>query len=211
MRKLHSDFLFFYQQPIENLLSFVGRIKRHDSVGVCTLGTRPHFSVHLGDDTMRDNRDSRDNRDASPGQRPEAPDKSSGLGLRILAGVAVLCLGVLTAFQIQGWFTKSREARDTQQILDTSRAELTKLQDEQKTAQQDARKDYDKATATVQKVSQDYLAELEKAHKDIKDKDFAVRLTGPAHIQPGAPNKWQIETRNHQGQISRPKKLEVAV
>ena len=154
MRKLHSDFLFFYPQPNENPPSFVGRIKRHDSVGVCTLGTRPHFSVHLGDDTMRDNRD------ASPGQRPETPDTSSGIGLRILAGVAVLCLGVLAVFQIQGWYTKSGEARDTQQALDTSRAELTKLQDEQKTAQQEARKDYDKATATVKEVTEEYLVAL---------------------------------------------------
>src|SRR5262245_26859919 len=153
----------------------------------------------------------RDNRDASPGQRPETPDKSIGIGLRILAGVAVLCLGVLAAFQIQGWYTKSREARDTQQALDTSRAELTKLQDEQKTAQQEARKDYDKATATVKEVTEEYLAALKSARDAIKEKDFAVKLTGPAHIQPGAPNKWQIETRNHQGQISRPKKLEVAV
>ncbi|MCI0701921.1 MAG: alpha-2-macroglobulin, partial [Planctomycetia bacterium] len=153
----------------------------------------------------------RDDRDASPGQRPESPTKSSSTGWRIMAVVVVLGLGVLAAVQLQGWYTKSQDAKATQAARDTSLAELTKLQTEQKAAQNVARKDYDAATATTQEIAKEYLAALKKAHDIIKEKDFAVRLTGPAHIQPGAPNKWLIETRNHQGAISRPKKLEVAV
>ena len=81
---------------------------------------------------------------------------------------------------------------------------------EQAALQKESRKDAAAAEAAEGELLKLYRAAHESARKAIEDKDFVVRLTGPEHIQPGAPNKWQIETLRH-GVVGRPKKLDVVV
>jgi hypothetical protein len=119
-------------------------------------------------------------------------------------------LGTLAAFQFSGWRGASRDAAEKQRVLDAARDNLARLQIEQKAAEQAARKDIDATTEAGQKLLKEYQAEIEKAKKDVEAKDFMVRVTGPGHIQPGAPNKWQIETLRG-GAIARPKKLDIIV
>jgi len=126
------------------------------------------------------------------------------------AALVLLGLGTLSAFQFSGWYRQSRAVAQAQHNLDESRAELARLQADQKSAEEAARKDITAAAAAQEKLARDFVATLEAARKAIEAKDFVVRLTGPAHIQPGAPNKWQIETLRH-GAVGRPKKMEVVV
>jgi hypothetical protein len=126
------------------------------------------------------------------------------------AALVLLGLGTLSAFQVSGWYRQSRAVDQSQQALDDARAELARLQVDQKAAEEAARKDITAAAAAEERLVRDFTAALEAAKKAIEAKDFVVRLTGPAHIQPGAPNKWQIETLRH-GAVGRPKKMEVVV
>ena len=126
------------------------------------------------------------------------------------AALVLLGLGTLSAFQFSGWYRQSRAVAQSQQSLDDARTELTRLQAEQKAAEEAARKEIDAAAAAEQQIAKDFQAAMEAARKAIEAKDFVVRLTGPAHIQPGAPNKWQIETLRH-GAVGRPKKMDVVV
>jgi len=131
-------------------------------------------------------------------------------------GVAVAVLLVLGALgaaagnQYFGWSAKSRAVQEKQAALELARAEEARLQAERETAREAAIKDLAPAEAAKQQVAKEYEAALAAARKAIEVKDFLVRLTGPAHIQPGAPNKWQIETLRH-GAIARPHKMEVIV
>ena len=70
--------------------------------------------------------------------------------------------------------------------------------------------DVDAAEAVEAAIAKQYIAAHEAAKKAIEEKDFTVRVTGPTHVQPGAPNKWQIETLRR-GAIGRPAKLDVIV
>ncbi|HEY3787771.1 MAG TPA: alpha-2-macroglobulin, partial [Urbifossiella sp.] len=130
-----------------------------------------------------------------------------------LAGAAVLllaALGVPAVGQVSGWLEKSREVAEKKAALDAARTELARLQAEQRSAQDAARQAIEPARSAGQALEREYAAALESARQAIQEKEFTVRLSGPAHVQPGAPNKWQIETLRH-GAIGRPKKLEVVV
>ena len=127
-----------------------------------------------------------------------------------IAAAVLIALGLPAAGEIIEWRSKSRAVADAQAALDANRTELEKVQAEQQAARDAAQKALQPARADEQKLARDFQAALDAARKAIEDKDFIVRLTGPAHIQPGAPNKWQIETLRH-GAIGRPKKLEVVV
>ncbi|MCE9562562.1 MAG: alpha-2-macroglobulin [Planctomycetes bacterium] len=119
-------------------------------------------------------------------------------------------LGSLAAYQFVQWGDKSRDAKNAQLALDTSRGELTRLVAEQEASRVAAAKALEEATAQEQDLTRKYAAAVEAARKAIEAKEFMVRLTGPDRIQPGAPNKWQIDTLKH-GAVARPKKLEVVV
>jgi len=119
-------------------------------------------------------------------------------------------LGSLAAYQFVQWGDKSRDAKNAKLALDTSRVEATRLMNEQEASRATARKALEEATAQEQDLTRKYQAALEAARKAIEAKEFVVRLTGPDQIQPGAPNKWQIETLK-KGAVARPKKLEVSV
>jgi hypothetical protein len=129
----------------------------------------------------------------------------------VAVGLVLGLLGTPAVYQFLGWRDKSRDAKAKQVALDTTRAELAQLQTEQTAARQAAQKEVEPARITEEELTNSYQAALQKVRKDIEEKDFFVRLTGPAHIQPGAPNKWQIETLNRHGAVARPKKMEVAV
>ena len=90
------------------------------------------------------------------------------------------------------------------------RLELAVVQAGNRPRQKDARKHVDAALAAEAELVDLYRTALESARRAIAEKDFVVRLTGPAHIQPGAPNTWQIETLRH-GAVGRPKKLDIVV
>ncbi len=123
----------------------------------------------------------------------------------------MLFLSAPAGFQVVNWFDKSRDAKDKAAALDTAKAELDRLTAEHKAAQDAAKKALTDATAAEQEVTAKYRAEMQAARKLLEDRDFSVRLTGPAHVQPGAPNRWVIETVNRQGEVTTPKKLEVVV
>ncbi len=119
-------------------------------------------------------------------------------------------LGGLAASQWYGWHSRTREVAAKEEELKQSREKLAQVQADQKAAQEAARKDLNSATTAEAELLKTYREAHESARKAIEEKDFTVRLTGPAHIQPGAPNKWQIETLRH-GAVGRPKKMEVVV
>ena len=108
------------------------------------------------------------------------------------------------------WSEESAEARAKQAELDARRAELAELQAKQEAAQREARKELTAAEEKARTVVAEFQLALQKAHEAIQAKDFMVRLTGPAHVQPGAPNRWQIETLRH-GAVARPKTMDVVV
>lgn len=130
-----------------------------------------------------------------------------------VAAAVLLVLGALSAAasnQYFGWVTKSREVAETQAALEAARSEEARLQAERDAARQAAFKDIAPAEAAEQELTTQYQAALDAAKKAIEAKDFLVRLTGPARVHPGAPNKWQIETLRH-GAVARPHQMEVIV
>lgn len=150
-----------------------------------------------------------------PEQKPKVQENTmngsfSRWGVAAAVLLVVGALGAAASNQYFGWVAKSREVAEKQSALEAARAEDARLQAEQDAARLNAQKDLDPAVAAEQEVAKQYQAALEAAKKAIEAKDFMVRLTGPAHIQPGAPNKWQIETLRH-GAVARPHKLEVVV
>ncbi len=131
---------------------------------------------------------------------------------KVAASVLIILggLGTVVAYQVSSWKDKSREAETARLVLEKSRNDLAQLVTQQAADQQTTRKALDEATAKEQEVASKYQVALANARKAIEEKEFIVRLTGPDHIQPGAPNTWQIETLRH-GAVRRAKKLEVIV
>jgi hypothetical protein len=155
----------------------------------------------------------RDPFDPSPGQKPEPESPAVGFWLRwrVVCLVAVTVLALPAARQATNWYNKSREVRDRQAARDATAAEFAKLQADQNAATGAARADLDRTTAAEQALVKSFQDATAGARKLLEDKDFAVRLTGPASVQPGAPNSWKVETLNRHGQPITPKKLELVV
>jgi len=126
----------------------------------------------------------------------------------------MLILGVLggvAAYQFGDWAEKSREVESTRAAFEANRSELARLTAEQAATQQVARSALEEATASQRDIVTRHQTALATAHANINEKGFVVRLTGPDHIQPGAPNKWKIEAPRADGVAGWPKKLDVAV
>ena len=130
---------------------------------------------------------------------------------RLVAWLAIIgTLGTLAGSQYYGWYTRSRDVAERQRALQAQLEEVARVETESAEAQRASRKHIDAALAAEAALTAQYQAAYESARKAIEDKDFVVRLTGPARIQPGAPNKWRIETLRH-GAIGRPQKMDVVV
>jgi hypothetical protein len=143
---------------------------------------------------------------------PVPPKKARSWPRWQLAAAVLVAVGV-SAFggvQYAGWAGKSREAREAQAALDARRNDLAHLHEKQEAIRRAAQVELEKARADAQAVLNEQQAALAAARQAIEAKDFHVRLTGPAHVQPGAPNRWQIETLRR-GAVARPKKMEVVV
>ena len=155
----------------------------------------------------------RDTQDPSPGQKPERADPKRRFWLqwRVLVPVFFVLLAVPAGRQAYNGYEKSRVVRDREAARDAAEAERTKLQEEQNAAKDAARTELDRAVAAELELTQQYRDAWQKAVKALGDRDFAVWLTGPAHVQPGAPNQWKIQTVNHHGQEHTPKKLEIVL
>ena len=151
--------------------------------------------------------------DPSPGQMPEPETPAQGFWLRwrmITIALAVV-LALPAARQVYNWYGKSRDAAQARAARDTTAVDLAKIEAEQRVARDAAMAELNKATAAETELTKKHQDELQQARKVLEDKDFSVRLTGPAHVQPGAPNSWKIETLNRHGEPIKPKKLEVVV
>ncbi|MBN9120568.1 MAG: alpha-2-macroglobulin, partial [Planctomycetes bacterium] len=143
---------------------------------------------------------------------PEQENPMRGTWFRKMIAWLVVAGTVATVagYQFVAWRSKVGDVRDRELALQSKRDELNRVLAEQAAAQKESRKDLDAALAAEAELRARAAAEYERARKAITEKDFVVRLTGPAHVQPGAPNKWQIETLRH-GAVARPKKLDVVV
>jgi hypothetical protein len=146
-----------------------------------------------------------------PAPDPDAPTPVFWLRWRVSALVLAVLFALPAGRQVYNWYETSHVARDLQAARDATAAEVARLQGEQKAARDAARAELDRATAAEQELATKYRDELEKARQTLEGRDFSVRLTGPAHIQPGAPNRWTVETVNRNGEPITPKKLEVVV
>jgi O-antigen/teichoic acid export membrane protein len=72
------------------------------------------------------------------------------LATRIVPGVSVGGLGSLAAYQFVQWGEKSRNAKNAELAVNTSRGELTRLVNEQEASRAAARKTLEEATAQEQ-------------------------------------------------------------
>ncbi|MBN9118816.1 MAG: alpha-2-macroglobulin [Planctomycetes bacterium] len=155
----------------------------------------------------------RDTQDPSPGQRPEpdAPAAHFWLRWRVASLVLVALLALPAGRQAYNWYERSREAQGQRAARDAAAAEAAKLHADHKAAQDAARVELDRATTNEAALTKGFHDAIAHARKVLEDKDFAVRLTGPAHVQPGAPNSWKVETLNRHGAPITPKKLELVV
>ncbi|MFM8272576.1 MAG: alpha-2-macroglobulin, partial [Gemmata sp.] len=148
--------------------------------------------------------------DPSPGQQTE-PEDHRGTNWRAVGVILALLLSVPAGYQLFNWVAASRDAREKLAARDTAKAEYERLQAEHKIAQDAARQKLDAATAAEQEVGTKFGAEMAAARKILEEKNFTVRLTGPARVQPGAPNTWHIEAVDRGGRPAKPSKLEIAV
>jgi hypothetical protein len=111
--------------------------------------------------------------------------------------VVVGTVGSVVGYQVVVWSSHSQSVRDRELALQQRRDELAVVTAEQNAVHKEAYKHVEIALAAEAELLKFYQAAYESARKAIEEKDFVVRLTGPAHVQPGAPNKWQIETLRH--------------
>ena len=148
--------------------------------------------------------------DPSPGQQTE-PEDHRGTNWRAVGVILALLLSVPAGYQLFNWVAASRDAKEKLAARDTAKAEYERLQAEHKIAQDAARQKLDAATAAQQEVGTKFGAEMAAARKILEEKNFTVRLTGPARVQPGAPNTWHIEAVDRGGRPAKPSKLEIAV
>ncbi len=151
-----------------------------------------------------------DNRDPSPGQKPEA-ETNHPTNWRAVGIILVLFLSIPAGYQVVNWVEKSRDAKAKQTALTNAKGEYDRLQAEHKAAQDAAQKAMKDATDAEQTIGIKYRAEMAAARKILEEKNFTVRLTGPARVQPGAPNTWQIEALQRDGKVVKATKLEIAV
>ncbi len=151
-----------------------------------------------------------DNRDPSPGQTPDN-GAHSPTNWRAVGIVLVLFLSIPAAYQVVNWVEKSRDAKAKQAALTATKTEYDRLQAEHKVAQDAAKKSLNEAEAAEKETGIKYHAAMQAAQKILEEKNFTVRLTGPARIQPGAPNTWQIEAVHRDGNPTKATKLEIAV
>jgi hypothetical protein len=140
-----------------------------------------------------------------------APRRSFWRTWRAASLGLVVVLALPAGWQVFNWQAASRAAREKRSARETAAAEYAALQTEQRTARETAKAELERATLAEQEYSNKLRAELQKARRAIEDKDFFVRFTGPARIQPGAPNSWKIETLNRTGAPITPRKLEIVL
>ena len=114
----------------------------------------------------------------------ENPMRRTRLRKMIAWLVVIGTVGIVAGSQYVGWQSRSGELRDRELALQVSLGELSVVQAEQAAAQAETRKHVDAALAAEAEVRKQYRAAHESARKAIADKDFVVRLTGPAHVQP---------------------------
>ena len=100
----------------------------------------------------------------------------------------------VTGYQFFAWRARSADVRDAELALKAKKDEFERAQAEFVAIRKETRKDVDAALGAEGELFKGYRAAYEAARKAIEEKEFVVRLTGPEHVQPGAPNKWQIET-----------------
>jgi hypothetical protein len=124
--------------------------------------------------------------------------------------IILICAGV-AAYQGISWVVAYREVAASRRALNASNAQLARAQAEQEAAQSESRLRHLVVSAEEEKLAREYQNTLRDALKVISEKGYHVRLTGPAHLEPGAPNKWQIETLRPAGSVARPKQMEVVV
>jgi len=148
---------------------------------------------------------------ASAAPRP-VPMKAVWNQWMVAASILFLVgLGGPAVYQFGGWYAQSRTTSDMKVALNTQRNALAKLQSEFKTRQDAVENDEKEATRAHEAAQKAYDDALAGALKNFKQRDMTVRLTGPDRVQPGAPNAWTIETVDHQGRATLPRKMDVVV
>jgi len=123
----------------------------------------------------------------------------------------MIVLGGLATYQLIGWSNASREVTTSRNAFAASQEQLSQAQEEQQAKQNQQRKELEELIAAERKIASEYQIALKEALKAISEKEFLVKVTGPTHFEPGAPNKWQIETLRHSGSVARPKQMEIVV
>lgn len=142
------------------------------------------------------------------------PTKSRKQSLWVYIGPPLALLLLLGTVGIYHFVTRARashEAIASRTKLDSSREQFTKAQEAQKIGQPQLRQELDAAIELERKLAREYQSTLRDALKAIAEKEYLVRVTGPETIEPGAPNKWQIETLRHSGAVARAKQMEIVV
>ena len=123
----------------------------------------------------------------------------------------LLICGTIGTYHFVTRARASREVLASQSALTSSRDELAKVQKAQEIGQPQLRQELDAAIARERELAREYQQTLRDALKAIAEKEYLVRVTGPETIEPGAPNKWQIETLRQSGAIARAKQMEIVV
>src|SRR5262245_701085 len=143
-------------------------------------------------------------------ERKEKSHRGSRFRKMIAWLLVIGTIATVGGSQFVEWRLRSSAVDEKELALQASRDELARVQAEQAAIQKETRKDVDAALAAEAELRKLFVEAHESARKAIAEKEYIVQLTGPAHIQPGAPNKWQIETLRR-GAAGRPKKLDVVV
>ncbi len=130
---------------------------------------------------------------------------------KLIAWLVVIgTLAAVPVYQLWAYGASSRDVARADQEVRAKQGDLARIRAEQEAFRKATRTGLSAAEAAEDELLKLARAAHERAKKAIEDKDFVVRLTGPEHVQPGAPNKWQIETLRH-GVVGRPKALDVIV
>ena len=151
----------------------------------------------------------------SPAPAREAPRPTrASIGRRWALAASVLvvaCVCLPFGLQGAGWLVArsevsryEREVRASEILVAEAKRSAINRQKEMEDAVVAAGAARDQSATKLQES-------LAAVRKTIDQKDFAIRLTGPSRVQPGAPNEWRVETLNKNGGYTLPKKMELVM
>jgi len=147
---------------------------------------------------------SRDVAPAANGARVQPAKSRSMTWIRwaVVASVLLIVGGLAypTISHVSGYVSHDREVKSSLAQLEAEQQAFNRLINDHHARMAQARQERESLKESLVQVESERLEKLRKAQEDERNKQIVMKMTGPAAIQSGAPNEFQITTTYRTGQ-----------